>query len=151
MKTGTKIVKTESPFGLQAIVYSPKGRDIILGEKRMKNCDYFNNDFAIVSLDDTINFNIEEGLLKAVATSPNLFQFDLMSSTNTLDLLKLSECRLPDIEKEEDDGPLPGIIPFVWFVAIVLGIILLAWIFYQGIAKYEVVDASKDITRIQRK
>jgi len=67
-------------------------------------------------------------------------------------LLKLSECRLPDIEElDEEDENLPGAIPLIWFLIVVVGIILLAWIFYQGIAKYEVIDNTKDVVRIQKR
>lgn len=157
---GTTLVKTESPLGDQALLFSPLGRDMVLGIKPLrsvyhcgKKCDEKCEFFTPITLPlgEQLNFAIEEGNIKALASSPNLFEFDVKLAKFNIDLLKLSECRLPDQEVEEEDENLPGAIPLIWFLIVVGGIILLAWIFYQGIAKYEVVDNTKDIVKLQKR
>ncbi|GAH47443.1 unnamed protein product [marine sediment metagenome] len=132
----TKVVRTHSPLGLQAIMYSPVGRDIVLGHRRMKDGDYFTP--IETSLGDQLNREISLGNISAACMIPNLFEFNVMLARTELDIFKLSDCRLPAEEIEEESSP--GIIPFLWFVSITVGIILFAWFFYQFIAKedYEV-------------
>lgn len=146
VKNLTRIVKTESPLGLQAIVFSPSGRDMVLGKKKMRNCEYFPP--ILLPLGDQLNLAIEDKAMKAITVTPNLFEYDVLLSKFTTDLLKLCECRLPEEIEEEEDNQ--GIIPLIWFIIVVVGVILLAWIFYQRIAKYEVIDI-KETTRVTRK
>jgi hypothetical protein len=137
IKGVTKIVKTLSPFGIQAIMFSPEGRDIVLGKKKMRNGKYFPP--ISLPLGDQFNENIGEENINAICVVPNLFEFNVMMATNELDFLKLSECRFPSIDQmssqpEEEFNP-PGVIPFLWFLVVVGGVILLAWFFYQFIGK----------------
>ncbi len=144
----TKIVRTHSPLGLQAIMYSPKGRDIIIGRKRMKNGDFFTP--IEPPLGDQINKEISLGNILAVCMVPNIFEFNVLLARTELDLFKLSDCRLSNNGTEEVPGV--GIAPFLWFVIITVGLILVAWFFYQFIAKeeYEVDPDAAGIKKIKR-
>ena len=155
-KKGINLVKTYSPLGIQALMFSPRGRDMTLGciplrpikdDDCHQDCEYFTP--ITLPLDEQLAFVIEDGQMKAIAATPNIFEFDITLAKLNTDLLKMAECRL-EIEEVEDDEVLPGALPLIWFIIIFVGIILLAWIFYQGIAKYEVIDTSKDISRVQR-
>ena len=42
-KTNSYLVRTFSPNGVQAILFSPKGKKILLGEAKMKNVDFHFN------------------------------------------------------------------------------------------------------------
>ncbi len=78
------------------------------------------------------NGQIEAGNISAICVVPNLFDYNVLASKTVADLAKLSECRRP-----ENNGNMgPGILPFVWFIVIVLGIILLAWAFWYIGPKY---------------
>ena len=101
-----------------------------------KKCNFFTP--VTLPPDKQLNLAIEDGGIKAIASTPNLFEFNVKLDKFNLDLLKLSESLLPDEEiLEEEDETLPGAIPLIWFLVVVVGIIRLAWIFYQSISKYE--------------
>ena len=130
-----KIVKTFSPLGLQAILYSPMGRDIVLGREKMRNGEYFTP--IAPPLGEQLSQDIALENISAAAIIPNLFDYNVMMAQIELDVLKLSECRLPDDQEDLVNIP-AGPIPFYWFLAVVVGIILLSWFFYQFIGKYDV-------------
>ena len=145
IKGVTKVVKTLSPFGIQAIMFSPEGRDIVLGKRKMNNGKFFTP--IELPLGDQFNENIGLGNITATCVVPNLFEFNVMLSTNDLDFLKLSECRQPEVEEEPFVSP--GAVPFLWFVVIVASIILLAWFFYQFVGK-EDTPSGVEIKHIKR-
>ena len=144
IKGVTKVVKTFSPFGIQAIMFSPDGRDIVIGKEKMNNGKFFTP--IRLPLGDQLNENIGLGNINATAIVPNLFNFDVLIATNDADLLKLSECRQPD----EIESFNPGPIPFLWFVAIVIGVILLAWFFYQFAGKEKIPSGTQEIKPVKR-
>jgi hypothetical protein len=118
------IVQTKSPHGIQALMISPCGRDIMLGKKYMRNDQMFPT--LTKPLDSELNEQIEKDNLYAICTNPNLFMFDVNCSSSISDLAKMSICRRPE-NKERDET---SVLPFMWFVVIVLGVILLAWAFW---------------------
>jgi len=130
-----KIVKTFSPLGLQAVLYSPKGRDIVLGREKMRNGEYFTP--ITPPLGEQLANEIYLENISAAAIVPNLFDYNVMVAQMDVDLLKLAECRLPD-DKDNSVDVSVGPIPFYWFLVVVVGIILLAWFFYQFIGKYDI-------------
>src|SRR4030043_1015589 len=79
------IVNSYSPRGLDAILYTPDGRDKILGLKPMKN----KKKFKPKNLEENLNKEIFEGNLKALAISPNLFDYNTEESA---DYCKRNEC-----------------------------------------------------------
>lgn len=113
--TTINISETFSPHGLQALMFSVNGRDILLGKKCMRNGKMFPT--PIKPLDTELNYQIEEGNLNALCVNPNLFLFDVSTSDSITDLAKMSVCRRPE-QRCSDKGS-----NFPW--AIVIGIIIL--------------------------
>ncbi len=144
IKGVTKIVKTFSPLGIQSILFSPEGRDIIIGKHRMNNGKFFIPPINS-PLGDQFNLNIGLGNINATCVVPNLFNFNVMLSTNDIDFLKQCECRQPTTEQSKG----PGAIPFLWFVIVMASVILLAWFFYQIVGKENIRSGVK-ITRTKK-
>lgn len=63
------ISKTYSPWGAQALLFTPEGRDVFLGERRMENGEYFTCE---ENLSAALHNNIECGNIKAICVNPNL-------------------------------------------------------------------------------
>ena len=143
----TKIVRTHSPLGIQSIMFSPKGRNITLGYDRMKNHEYFTPIEA--NLGDQFNREISLGNLKAVCMVPNLFDYNVMLAKSELDYLKLSNCRgsAQNVEPEK----FRGAVPLVWYLVITIGVVALAWFFYQFIAKEENPKVPRDVSFVAGK
>lgn len=74
----TSIVNCHSPHGLEAILYSPSGRDILLGKKMLPSKTKFN---CKKGLENMLNKHIYEGDLRAIATTPNLFEYDTVNNS----------------------------------------------------------------------
>jgi hypothetical protein len=84
------IVDSQSPRGLEAILYSPCGRNIILKKRSMRNKKSFN---CKKGLEATLHKNIYDGNLRCIATSPNLFQYDTMNNAiSYTDYMYRNEC-----------------------------------------------------------
>lgn len=124
--TTVKLVKTLSPNGLQAIMFSPKGRNIIIGKCKLPNGEYFTP--ITIPLGTKFNIFIETGLLSALCAVPNLFEFDVFEAKSISDLAKLTDCQRPPTTNSRNNGP--GPIPFFWFVAIILIVIIVVWALY---------------------
>lgn len=123
-------VQTFSPRGLQALLWSERGRDIILGKECMKNGKTFPT--VTPSFSSQLTFNIQNKNLRAITLSPPFFYFDITSCKLTrADLLKTCQCKIPD------PPPQPvTIIPYLIFISVVVLVILIAWFFYQIWGKY---------------
>jgi len=120
-------LRTFSPNGTQALLWSPRGRDIVLGRKKMRDGAYFN--FSPLSAQ--LNFNIENKNLIALTTNPNFFFFDIAFAQVADDLLKLCECTQPI----EEVKPVT-LVSLVIFVIFVVFLIALAWLTYTMWGKY---------------
>jgi hypothetical protein len=122
-KKSTVFVKTRSPHGVQAMLFSPHGRNIILGYKSFHDGSFFHLN---KSLSTVLNSYIEHGLFKAICAFPNVFEYDVTTAKGVTDLAKLSQCRRP----ENNGKKSPGAFPFIVFLAVVIGTILLVWALY---------------------
>jgi len=71
------IVNSHSPNGLEAILYSPVGRSILLGKLPMKDRRNFS---AKKDLESALRKAIYDGNLRCIATTPNLFQYDILNN-----------------------------------------------------------------------
>ena len=80
------IVRTLSPNGTQALLFSPEGRDIVIGRKKMKNGKYFTP--IQIPLGSKLNQEISNKNLFALCTFPKEFEFDVFQTTKTSDLAK---------------------------------------------------------------
>ncbi len=117
--TMTTLVETKSPNGTQAILFSPLGRDVIIGRRKMNNGLYFTP--IQVPLGTKMNRSIVDGFTTAICAVPNQFEFDVLQATNTADLAKLSDCQRPEPTTRA------SAIPLFWFIIVVLAVILIAW------------------------
>lgn len=120
LESGGFTVKTQYPGGLQAIYFTPVGRDIILGRHPMSDGRTF---FISQSLSDQIRTEIKKGRINARAIVPNIIGFDIRSATNNNDFLKLNECR----QVTQSDNTNSSTSTYLWFFLIVLIIIIMAW------------------------
>jgi hypothetical protein len=89
------IKMTYSPHGLQAIMFSPKCRDNILG---LDSKHSFNIDTD--DLDYELNLNVENSTFKAITLKTNLFNFDPNLARRNTDYNKFNEC----VEVGPNDG-----------------------------------------------
>ncbi len=83
------VAKTQSPHGVQALLFSPTGRDTLLGQKPMKNGDFFK---ARESLSKTLHAHIVHGNLDALCVMPNLIEYDIRLALEDDDFVKVNEC-----------------------------------------------------------
>lgn len=119
------LVKTVSPNSTQSILFSPEGRDIVIGRCRMNDGKYFTP--IRLPLGEKLNREIINNNVTAICSVPNVFAYNLFDAQSVSDLAKLSECRRP-IREPENDGP--GTVPFIWFIIIVLIVFLALWALY---------------------
>lgn len=91
--TNSYSAKTSSPYGLQSIIVTPNGRELLIGSKPMKNGKYFRPE---ESLSLSLNRSIHDGNIDALCVVPNLFSFDLRFATQNNDFLKTNECQIID-------------------------------------------------------
>lgn len=87
--TGGYIAKTVSPNGLQALMVTPEGREILVGAKPMKNGHFFKPE---TSLNDHLNREIYNGNIEAICVVPNLFSYDIRQAQSNEDFVKVNEC-----------------------------------------------------------
>lgn len=87
--TMSHVAKTQSPHGVQALLFSVMGRDVVLGLKPMKNGKFFK---ARESISRTLNLNIVRGNLDAFCVVPNLIAYDISLAQEDEDYLKANEC-----------------------------------------------------------
>lgn len=102
----TLIAKTQSPHGVQAILFSPDGRDIVLGQKPMKN----NQAFTPITrpLGVQLNEAITSGWIIATCVVPNLIEYDVTAARSAHDYKKLSECAVQITSGSNDPRVGPG-------------------------------------------
>ena len=116
------LVRTRSPNGLQAILISPSGRDILLRRKPMLNGEYLGN---TDSLDKRLNTEIYNGNIIAMCTSINIFNYDTcMNATNNKDYEKLCECVNATLNNENTGS---GGVNGAWIIVTILFILMLGW------------------------
>lgn len=120
----TIITKTYSPYGCQALLFSTQGRDMILGDCKVKGGGYLEYNKC---LSETLNHNIGQRKIDATCIVPNLISFDLSQGGTDSDYEKLRECR--DVEKKEQPSQGYG---WGWLLmlAIIVIIIILLWYFF---------------------
>lgn len=121
----TTLVKTMSPNGTLALIFSPKGRDIVIGRCKMADKKYFTP--IKIPLGTKLNENIIIKNINAICSVPNQFEYDLFEATHVSDLAKLSSCRRPG---EVQPAAKPDNLPLFWFVIIVVAAFLVIWALY---------------------
>jgi len=116
------LVRTWSPFGLQAVMVSPSGARKLLHQGASK-----------VSLDRTLNRMIEQDKLKAISYRHNLFDHTLVGASTDKDLAKLTLCR-------RAPRPAPPMISLEFYVVVVFFCLLVlsvaAWFSWRRTSMY---------------
>ncbi len=133
------LAKTQAPHGIQALLISPEGRQILIGEKPMKNgklmnvktdlSDSLSSTFGLSgpfgSMNSILTEFILKGYLEAICVVPNLFDFDITKATKNSDYLKAMECLPPPKVTTGDQVTTGGkISSFVVLIVILLLIAL---------------------------
>jgi hypothetical protein len=126
MSTGSMVVRTQSPNGIQCIMFTPKGRDILLGKEKMKNGEYFKLHKG-QDLGYSLNREILNANINAHCIVPNLIDFDPTLARANKEYNKSSSCSDPDIGKTTDTGTST----FWWILFLILLIILIIWGIYK--------------------
>lgn len=113
---GSQIVKTKSPFGTQAVMFTPYARDVILGDEVMRNGRYFSTKS---SLGYSLNRAIGKDYLNADCVIPNVIDYDIMEAKESKDFFKSAGCRKVDNTDcnmfDENGG-----FSVLWFVIIIV-------------------------------
>jgi len=120
------LMKTKSPHGIQAILFSVQGRDIVLGTRTMANGQHFiiNN-----SLDVRLSHEIFNCNISAICTVPNVIDYDIaFNASSNSDFIKANEC----VPVTGPQQPIPNsegnIVGFILIVSLIL---LVAWAFLR--------------------
>jgi disulfide oxidoreductase YuzD len=87
--------RTYSPFGVQALMFTPSARDMILGLKNMHNGKKF--EMIRPTLDKQLNYDIDQLSFIATSITPNMFEFNPMRARSKDDYKKLTHCREGDV------------------------------------------------------
>jgi len=119
--TNTFLAQTQAPGGFQAVLITPSGRDIILGQAMMPNNKKFKLDHP---LPDQLTHEIFNGHLVAFTETPNIIDFDIRYAMSNADYVKLNECQ-PVKQSSQNVGSSTA--AYVWFFIVILAIFLLAW------------------------
>jgi hypothetical protein len=122
--TPNYIAKTKSPYGLQSVIITPSGRDILIGQTPMKNGKYFKPEEC---LSFSLNREIHTGNLEALCVVPNLFAFDLRLARRDEDFLKANECEPIDVKLYSKSSSINQ------YIVILIIIILLIFIIWAAI------------------
>lgn len=125
-----KIGRTYSPMGIQALYFSRKGRDILLGHQPMRNGE---NLMINMDLDRILRKNIYNGNIKALCTTNNVFEFDVTRSTSNDDYIRTCGCRAVSDNIDENGFVVPEIddsnnLAFLWFILVIIIVIVLAFV-----------------------
>jgi hypothetical protein len=119
--TSTVLARTYSPHGCQALLFSPEGRDIVLGETCLETGHHFE---VKSSLSESLNEEISKGRLYATCFVPNLVSVDVISKQ---DYYKTQECK--PVEPETPVVTSSGGNYWIWLILIVL-LFVLIWCFW---------------------
>lgn len=119
------LVKTISPNSTQSILFSPEGRDIVIGKCKMNNGEYFTP--IRLSLGEKFNIELERNNMTAICSVPNIFVYNLFDARSVTDIAKLSECRRPLPKPDNSDV---GTIPFILFVLSIIAVFVILWALY---------------------
>ena len=120
---GTSIMRTQAPGGSDAILYTPTGRDIVLGYGRMTNDATF---IPETTIKNQLNIEIYRGNLSAICAVPNLFEYDtILNAIDNNDYLRTNTCA-PIIMTADDENGV-NVAGIILLVIIIIFAIILAW------------------------
>lgn len=106
--------------GFQAIMLTPKCRDILLQRTPLPNGKTFHMDG---SLSNTLYKLANSGQLRSFVVRENVFNFDKTLATSPADIAKLTQCANPESFQQTASGA-----TWAWFLLIAIIVIVLALI-----------------------
>ena len=121
---GSSLQWTIKPTATQAIMYTPKSRDIVSNAL----CTMASN----ISLSDYLNSAIYDRKFIATAFVPSIISFDTNLATSQTDFNKLNECFPVSTDK-----PTTSNTSLIWLIVLILVVILVASALIQLGPKYE--------------
>lgn len=124
--TTALIAKTQSPNGIQALLFSPQGRDIILGTKPMKNGKYFEMNKSS-NLGYYLNQEILKNNISSICIVPNLISYDVTEAKSNADYRKSIECETPDNLQDN----VPGSSGWFFTLLVIILIVIIIWGIYK--------------------
>jgi len=128
--TSSLLVKTKSPHGTQAIMFSPSGREIILGHAPMKNSQTFTP--ITKPFEVQLNEAIANDWIDATCIVPNLIEYDITAAKSPDDYLKTHDCVPPPTPVPEppvmnrqyqQNG-----ISLWWFLLLIIIVLVILWL-----------------------
>jgi len=123
VKTPFGFAKTSYPHGSDALLFTQKGRDAILGIKPMKNGEFFK---PRDTFEKSLHYHVSKGHLDAFCVFPNLFFFDISLSISNRDYIKTNECE--DVQNDSDVNKKNCTINiYVAAIIIIILFILIVW------------------------
>lgn len=123
-KFSDSIKNITGPKGLQCIMYTPGGRDRILGDLELRNGG---KKFIVTSdLETSLRQAITSKHLIVTGFTPNLVNYDIDYATSKLDYNKLKECEDEVNTSSSDENTTWN---NLWWIFIIIGIIVLIIIF----------------------
>ena len=125
---GSKFMWTQSPNGVQSIMFTPKGRDVVIRKQPMRNGKLFS---VSKPMSVQLKEEILSGNIKAICTVPNLIDFDISLAKNNSEFMRLNQCQMPQISRNPaisgNTQTSENFINYFWFAIIVVLIIIVAW------------------------
>jgi hypothetical protein len=120
------IAKTQYANGIQALLFSPSGRDIVLGRKPMKNGKHFSMEAS-----SNLGYHLTQETLKnnidSICIVPNLISYNFTEAKNNEDYKKTQECDIPGDLNQSN----PATSGWLWTFLIIIIIILIIWGVYK--------------------
>lgn len=89
--TTMRLVRTRSPHGIQALLLSPRGREMLLGTVPLRDGTAFTYKDG-EELSDVMNLVAQKDQMRVRATMPNLFDFNMGRMRGPEDLVKAQQC-----------------------------------------------------------
>lgn len=124
--TSAVITKTQTGSGIQALLLSPNGRDIILRTKPMKNGKLFE-----MKKKSDLGYNLGQEIFKnnisSICIVPNLIEYDVTEATSNEDYKKSHACDVPGMDSSSTDGS-SG---WIFTILVIIIIILIIWGIYK--------------------
>lgn len=143
---GTIIAKTQAPHGIQAVMFSPQGRDLIACDPSGKGIASGALVTPQQSVDTCLHQAVVNGKLNAIVVVPNLIDFDVNAARNNRDYLKTAACQVPPDNHSQTNYVVAGAAPvaatnqwgWLWVVIAIIIVVLLGWAIVKMFRKKEI-------------
>lgn len=128
--SGPKLRWTFAPRGIQAVIFTPEARDIVLRHRPFPDGQYFSG----FDTEAAISQAVEAGKFRAVCYTPSLVQFDGTLARSDQDFERLCECAAVTAPSQQATPPfaLPftfsTVSPYVWLAAAIVVILLFVFL-----------------------